>query len=122
MYHFNGVENGFADTVESWYESYVFPKMNTSYQYGLYVPGSFASAYNTVCNETCYDQFCAIDATNFYNLAKNDSRIIGLAVWHWLYMPNCIPAHDEIGTKYLNISKQTWKQIGKEIIANNLPK
>ena len=120
MYHFNGVDNGFVSDVESFYESYIFPKMNTSYQYGLFVPGSFGSTYNSACNKTCYDQFCAVDATNFYNIAKNDSRIIGIAAWHWLYDPGCIQFTDEIGTKYLNITKQTWQQIGKQIVSNSL--
>ncbi len=117
LYHFGGNDAKFVNqTVKPWYEQYVFPKMDFSYQSALCVPGSFASVNNTQCDQQCYDEFCAIDAQQFYIWGLNDERIIGLYPWHWSYCPGCIKYRDEIGTENMNITKQKWIQIGKQII------
>ena len=118
MYHWNGVDNSFVSKVQTFYDDYVYPIMNLSHQYALTVPGSYASDYDSGCNISCFDEMCAVDANNFYQWALNDERIIGINPWHWEYMPNCIPARDEIGTSQLNVSKVTWRSIGEKIIAN----
>ena len=94
----------------------MYPALDLSHQYALTVPGSFASDYNTNCNESCYDEMCALDANNFYQWALKDERIIGINPWHWEYCKGCISFKDEIGTSQLNVSKETWRSIGEKII------
>ena len=119
MYHFDGVNNDFVSSVEQFYNKYVYPVMNLSHQYALSVPGSFASDYNSNCNESCYDQMCAVDANNFYEWALKDEQIIGINPWHWEYCKGCISFRDEIGTSQLNVTKATWRDIGQKIISTN---
>eukprot|EP01084_Bolivina_argentea_P119618 212076_1 len=114
MYHFNGQETTFVDSVKTFYEKYVFPKMNLNKQYALCVPGSFTSTQNKQCNAQCYDQMCEMDAWNFYNWTVSDERIIGLYPWHW--KNDDIPVPDELGTKGMNLTKAAWNEIGKKII------
>lgn len=118
MYHFNGPNQSFVDSVKAFYNQYVFPKMNLTYQYGLTVPGSFSSVQNSECDHSCYDQMCSLDAETFYNWGMNDERIIGLDPWHWGYCPNCVGRYDdEIGTQNTTLTKQAWQKYGKDIIS-----
>ena len=64
MYHYNGPNQSFVDSVKQFYEQYVFPKMNLAYQCVLTVPGAFSSAQNNDCNQTCYDKMCCLDHYN----------------------------------------------------------
>ena len=119
MYHFNGPNESFVDSVKQFYEKYVFTKMNLTYQYGLTVPGSFGSDQNNECNETRYDEMCSVDAKNFYEWGLNDDRIIGINPWHWGFCPSCVGHfEDEIGTQNLTLTQQAWKEYGKDIITS----
>ena len=116
LYHHNGTAVDFVnETVKPFYEQYVYTKMNLSYQYALCVPGSYSSNYNSECDEQCYDKMCAVDANNFYLWGMSDDRIIGLYPWHWMNVNG--KSVYNVGTVDMNLTKQTWNAIGKDIIS-----
>ena len=117
MYHWDGPNITWVDYIKSWYEDYVFPKMDLSYQKAMTVPGSFGSEYNDECDMSCYDNQCNEDAINYYFWALEDERLIGLYPWHWQSKYPKQPPNNpnEIGTMNLTLTLQTWKEIGLSI-------
>lgn len=116
MYHMDGPSDGFVATVKKFYETYIYPKMN-SHQRAWLVPGSFESQVNPVCDEACYDTMCALDATNFVAWAKVDPMITGIVPWHWHNDPSCVKFKDEIGTVNTVKTKAAWQKYGKAIVS-----
>ena len=78
MYHTDHPNATYVDSIKLFYEQYVFPAMDLSYQSALAIPGSFTSDKNDQCDYQCYDELCNEDAINFYFWGINDERIIGL--------------------------------------------
>eukprot|EP00045_Choanoeca_perplexa_P006221 m.52719 g.52719 ORF g.52719 m.52719 type:complete len:183 (-) comp13521_c0_seq11:13-561(-) len=119
-YHMSGPDNTFVSrVVQGFYNAHLFPKL-ASNQSAMLVPGSFSSDYNPSCNHSCYDEMCALDATNFYSWAKNDSRVVGMAPWHWGDCSGCDSFKDEIGTARTVKTKAMWAHIGHEIKGNDV--
>ena len=94
-YHMDGPEPGWVNrTVRKFYEDHIYPNL-TAHQKALLVPGAFASNVNHfpngtyVCNASCYDQMCALDAEDFYDWARSDPRVVAIAPWNYNGCPSC---------------------------------
>lgn len=99
MYHTDGPEPGWVDShVRKFYEQQIYPNL-TGHQKALLVPGAFGSNVNRypngtyVCNNTCYDEMCALDAAEFYQWAKEDPRIVAIAPWNYNGCVDCNGTH-----------------------------
>lgn len=114
MYHMS-TNNGFVSQVRQFYKQWIYPKLH-SHQKVFVVPGSYASNFNSLCNFTCYDIMCAVDAINFYTWSLFDKNVIGIVPWNWFGCDTCEKYKDEIGTINMNITKKVWKIIGNIIV------
>jgi len=115
MYHMNHPDSKFVSVVKQFYQTWIYPKLH-NHQRAFTVPGSFASNFNPTCNFNCYDRMCAEDAMNYYSWALEDPLITGMVPWTWYNCTTCQKFEDEIGTKYMNITKTTWNIIGDLIV------
>eukprot|EP01084_Bolivina_argentea_P170721 295841_1 len=59
-FHHDGPNDSFVSEVQTFYEQHIYPTMNLSHQYAVFVPGSFASNCNAECDVSCYDQMCSM--------------------------------------------------------------
>eukprot|EP01047_Picozoa_sp_COSAG01_P057012 COSAG01_NODE_6539_length_3615_cov_36.097554_1_plen_329_part_00 len=108
MYHSDGPEPGWVGShVRKFYEEQIYPNL-TVHQRALLVPGAFGSHVNHfpngtyVCNNSCYDQMCALDAAEYYEWAKQDPRVVAIvsavAVCSGVCAHACALRVDDAGT------------------------
>ena len=69
---------------------------------------------------------CALDATDFFKLAKADAKVVAISPWNWAGCPTCNGSHwtpphtccmDEIGAKDQPHTRAAYFKIADEIIA-----
>lgn len=104
-----------ASQVRTWYEQDVYPKM-FPHQKALQVP----AAYGQSTGSWSVDQWNAYminNADTYYEWAKTDDRIIGIAPWHWCSYGDS--GNWNLGTADMPELRNRWQDIGDEICANN---
>ena len=137
IYHMDGPVHGFVTTwVRSYYEKYIFPRLTRNVQHALLVPGSFGSDVNHfpngtyVCNRSCYDVMCRVDAYDYLSWAKADTRVAAVMPWNWGGCPTCngsrwTPSHtccmDEIGTANMPVARAAWSDVGRQLLGRTQP-
>eukprot|EP01046_Picozoa_sp_COSAG06_P013804 COSAG06_NODE_841_length_11989_cov_4.537763_16_plen_456_part_00 len=130
MYHTDGPQQGWVTShVRKFYQEQIYPNL-TAGQRALLVPGAFGSNVNRypngswVCNNTCYDEMCALDAAEYYSWAKEDPRVVAIAPWNYNGCPSCngskwTPPHtccmNELGAKVQPRTLAAYERIGLEI-------
>eukprot|EP00658_Telonema_sp_P-2_P080002 TRINITY_DN7880_c0_g1_i3.p1 TRINITY_DN7880_c0_g1~~TRINITY_DN7880_c0_g1_i3.p1 ORF type:complete len:300 (-),score=65.43 TRINITY_DN7880_c0_g1_i3:370-1269(-) len=130
IYHMDGASNGWVNNqVEGYYNKFIFPNLTANQRVAV-VPGFFGSDVNHfpngtyVCNRTCYDAMCALDAGGFWSWAQRDERVAAIFPWNWNGCPTCNGSHwtpphtccmDEIGGRDMQRARAAWTQIGKSI-------
>ena len=126
----NGKVPGWAQTyVETWYKINIYPNLTDDQQVML-VPGAFGSNVNHypngtyICDNACYDRMCAQDASDFYEWATSDQKVVAISPWNWAGCPECngsrwTPPHtccmDEIGAKDQPLTRAAWFHYGAAI-------
>jgi hypothetical protein len=115
-YHYDGAtDETHVDTVREVYEQHVYPKL-LPHQRVLLCPGAFAMPPGMpipggfACNMSCFDAMRASDAAFYFDWARADKRIVGLAAWEWN------DAGDRLGAMNLPQTRLAWGKIGRQIL------
>lgn len=127
IYHMNGPVVGWtAAWVQPFYEQRIFPRL-AAHQRVVLVPGAFGSDVNHfpngtyVCNRSCYDTMCALDAEDFAAWARQDARVVGVFPWNYAGCPACNGSRwtppdtccmDELGARVQPVTRAAWQRLG----------
>jgi hypothetical protein len=115
IYRWNPKEGSIVAKVQQYYKTYLEPRLHAG-QRLFVVPGADSSTHNSECDPSCYDSMCAGDAASFAEWIAKDSVIVGAMPWAWESCGNgCIPSHDEIGCKHMNLTRKAWAAAGEKI-------
>jgi hypothetical protein len=115
-YHYDGAHDGkHVSTVREVYEQHVYPKL-LPHQRVLLCPGAFALPPGMpvpggfACNLSCFDVMRASDAAFYFDWARADKQIVGLAAWEWN------DSGDRRGAMNLPQTRLAWETIGRQIM------
>lgn len=99
------------------YPKYIFSRMNPS-QCAILLPGSYGSRSGSM-SVSEYDAFMTQVATNFFDWAQKDARVIGVNPWYWTPLPNMPSSFNpyDVSTSELKTTSATWANIGRKILA-----
>lgn len=124
-------EGTFAGTVEL-YQEYVYPLLG-EHQKMLFVPPAYSANTTALRDQLCCNNAtrdganppCSGNCTtamlqwarDSYEWARTDPHLIGLNPWHW---NSGAPGRFEPGMSGLPAVAEAWRQIGREIVSQDL--
>ena len=95
------------------------------HQRALIAPGAFGGLGFPACNGSCFDAMMETDAREFYAWARADERGAGFVPWHFFNesstgAPSQVPCM--VGLESLPRTLATWKEIGRNVLDQQLPR
>lgn len=125
--HYNSShpEDEAAQTLEI-YRKYVFPRLASTAQRVMLVPGLFGCRLGSGPQPSCKQTLAAQDAAQasklsaYYKLALAEPKVAGLCPWHW-FPEWGLAAHEPqyvLGASSFPRLRQTLATVGRAIIAN----